>query len=67
MGSYVLFNMTFAPHHQTSYVQFSVQSNCLLSNIGSHPKLGVNVKLDHFFHIIKHLKYPSCALPPPLT
>jgi hypothetical protein len=26
----VLFNMTFAPHHQIGYAHFSVQSNCLI-------------------------------------
>jgi hypothetical protein len=54
MVRFVLFNMTFAPHLQTGYVHFSVQSNCLSSNIHSHPKLGAIVKLDHLFLMAKH-------------
>jgi hypothetical protein len=54
MVNYVLFNMTFAPHHQTGDAHSNVQSNCLWPNIHSHPKLGVDVKLDHFFAMTKH-------------
>jgi len=58
MVNCVLFNMTFAPHHQSGDAHFSVQSNCLWPNTHSHPNLGAVVKLDHFFSHDQTLKVP---------